>query len=341
MTMITPSYLGETIEYSSLHACRSTLEDPTNSPVADFHCVQCREQFELKSQRGRFGPKVADGAFGAKMQRLASDDSPNLMLMNYDLARFAVTDLFFSAQAVLHGGDHRGAAAVGGDGPARGLGRLEDRDPRRAGERQGLVREGRRAAGAGGGACAVALDAFSAGRRRPGAGVADRGDEVRRGAPPPSARFAVRHLPRALRRGGGVAARASPWPTPTPTPSRPGSLRSTPATTTCGRRYASNCRCCATAAGSSSWGAGGIGCGRRPSEHAPLPARPSASRDPGRKGGSTKNTKSTNTGGPPAMAVTIRQPVRAFRVFRVRTFRRRRAPAWVPACAGMSGVGAG
>ena len=32
MTMITPSYLGETIEYSSLHACRSTLEDPTPHP---------------------------------------------------------------------------------------------------------------------------------------------------------------------------------------------------------------------------------------------------------------------------------------------------------------------
>ena len=32
MTMITPSYLGETIEYSSLHACRSTLEDPTHDP---------------------------------------------------------------------------------------------------------------------------------------------------------------------------------------------------------------------------------------------------------------------------------------------------------------------
>ena len=31
MTMITPSYLGETIEYSSLHACRSTLEDPTRN----------------------------------------------------------------------------------------------------------------------------------------------------------------------------------------------------------------------------------------------------------------------------------------------------------------------
>ena len=33
MTMITPSYLGETIEYSSLHACRSTLEDPTNGTL--------------------------------------------------------------------------------------------------------------------------------------------------------------------------------------------------------------------------------------------------------------------------------------------------------------------
>lgn len=41
MTMITPSYLGETIEYSSLHACRSTLEDPTgnaNPPIAASRC---------------------------------------------------------------------------------------------------------------------------------------------------------------------------------------------------------------------------------------------------------------------------------------------------------------
>ena len=34
MTMITPSYLGETIEYSSLHACRSTLEDPTCGAIS-------------------------------------------------------------------------------------------------------------------------------------------------------------------------------------------------------------------------------------------------------------------------------------------------------------------
>lgn len=38
MTMITPSYLGETIEYSSLHACRSTLEDPN---ITDFRTIGC------------------------------------------------------------------------------------------------------------------------------------------------------------------------------------------------------------------------------------------------------------------------------------------------------------
>ena len=41
MTMITPSYLGETIEYSSLHACRSTLEDPTE-------CQLLRQAFFYK-----------------------------------------------------------------------------------------------------------------------------------------------------------------------------------------------------------------------------------------------------------------------------------------------------
>ena len=39
MTMITPSYLGETIEYSSLHACRSTLEDPTALIAQEQACL--------------------------------------------------------------------------------------------------------------------------------------------------------------------------------------------------------------------------------------------------------------------------------------------------------------
>ncbi len=68
---------------------------PNNRPVADFHCAACAEEYELKAKNGRIGPKVADGAYGAKMARLASDTSPNLVVMGYDRKAFRVTDLFF------------------------------------------------------------------------------------------------------------------------------------------------------------------------------------------------------------------------------------------------------
>ena len=47
MTMITPSYLGETIEYSSLHACRSTLEDPK---IFEARMTMLRAEFEVEEQ---------------------------------------------------------------------------------------------------------------------------------------------------------------------------------------------------------------------------------------------------------------------------------------------------
>ncbi|WP_448041011.1 DpnI domain-containing protein [Bradyrhizobium liaoningense] len=67
---------------------------PNNSPVADFLCVTCKEEFELKSQKGRFGPKVSDGAYKTKCERLAASINPNLLLMNYDRASLAVVNLF-------------------------------------------------------------------------------------------------------------------------------------------------------------------------------------------------------------------------------------------------------
>jgi type II restriction enzyme len=65
-----------------------------NRPVADFFCASCKEEFELKSQKNQFGPKVLDGAFRSMRERLASNNNPNLMLLNYDLRQFAVTNLF-------------------------------------------------------------------------------------------------------------------------------------------------------------------------------------------------------------------------------------------------------
>ncbi len=55
-----------------------------NRPVADFFCSQCGDQYELKSKNRSFGRKIANGAYSTKMERLASDTSPNLILLHYD-----------------------------------------------------------------------------------------------------------------------------------------------------------------------------------------------------------------------------------------------------------------
>jgi type II restriction enzyme len=63
-----------------------------NRPVADFFCPSCSEEFELKSQRGKFGIRVVDGAFRTMIERLTSDSNPNLLLLNYNNATSSVTD---------------------------------------------------------------------------------------------------------------------------------------------------------------------------------------------------------------------------------------------------------
>jgi len=65
---------------------------PNNSPLADFFCASCREEFELKSQKNRFSNKVHDGAFHTKCERLAANNNPSLFLLNYDLQKLNVTN---------------------------------------------------------------------------------------------------------------------------------------------------------------------------------------------------------------------------------------------------------
>ena len=65
---------------------------PNNSPVADFYCTACREEFELKGKNGNFGNKCADGAFHVKCARLAASNNPNLFLLSYDLKRLSVVN---------------------------------------------------------------------------------------------------------------------------------------------------------------------------------------------------------------------------------------------------------
>lgn len=64
-----------------------------NEPVADFRCSRCREEYELKSQAGRIGAKVVDGAHRTMLERLAAENNPNLILLAYNKLHRQVTDL--------------------------------------------------------------------------------------------------------------------------------------------------------------------------------------------------------------------------------------------------------
>lgn len=67
---------------------------PNNRPVADFVCSTCREEFELKSQKTSFGAKVVDGAYRTMCERIAADNNPNFLFLNYSLKVMGVVDLF-------------------------------------------------------------------------------------------------------------------------------------------------------------------------------------------------------------------------------------------------------
>lgn len=88
------------------HCGHSALERfKNNKPVADLFCVMCAEEYELKSQRHRFGTRVVDGAYGTMCQRLAEQNNPNLMLLNYSLQSgvrnlFVVPKQFFVTEVI-------------------------------------------------------------------------------------------------------------------------------------------------------------------------------------------------------------------------------------------------
>ena len=59
---------------------------PNNSPVADFFCPECQNQYELKSISGRFGHKINDGAYDTMIERITSRQNPDFLFMNYNKA---------------------------------------------------------------------------------------------------------------------------------------------------------------------------------------------------------------------------------------------------------------
>lgn len=59
------------------------LDFPNNSPVADFYCPSCDEEYELKSKQGNVPSRITDGAYHTMLKRIHEDNNPNLFFMNY------------------------------------------------------------------------------------------------------------------------------------------------------------------------------------------------------------------------------------------------------------------
>ncbi len=55
-----------------------------NTPVGDFYCTNCEEEFELKSKKKHIGNKILDGAYKTMLNRLRSYTNPHLFVLSYN-----------------------------------------------------------------------------------------------------------------------------------------------------------------------------------------------------------------------------------------------------------------
>ena len=65
---------------------------PNNSPVADFYCPICKNEYELKSKNGSLEHKVNDGAYETMISRITSNKNPDFFFMNYSKEQQCVKD---------------------------------------------------------------------------------------------------------------------------------------------------------------------------------------------------------------------------------------------------------
>lgn len=58
-------------------------EFENNRPVADFYCISCSEEFELKSKNGNLTNTITDGAYSTMIERITSNQNPNFFFLTY------------------------------------------------------------------------------------------------------------------------------------------------------------------------------------------------------------------------------------------------------------------
>ncbi len=73
----------------------NVLHFENNKPVADFYCPVCASEYELKSKNGNIHKKITDGAYDTMIQRITSNNNPDLFCLSYTKDRRGVNNLIF------------------------------------------------------------------------------------------------------------------------------------------------------------------------------------------------------------------------------------------------------
>lgn len=63
-----------------------------NSPVADFLCMTCRSEYELKSKKDSFTTRIVDGAYSTMIERINSENNPHFFFLNYSSKTLEVSN---------------------------------------------------------------------------------------------------------------------------------------------------------------------------------------------------------------------------------------------------------
>lgn len=84
-------------------SCGSPIErQRNNTPVLDFRCLECREEYELKSKKIAFARKIVDGAYKTMLKRLMVRLHPNFFFLSYDPYSYEISNFFLVPAHFLH-----------------------------------------------------------------------------------------------------------------------------------------------------------------------------------------------------------------------------------------------
>lgn len=83
--VLTENWVESQVYCPACANCLQKLKD--NTPVGDFVCLRCKEEYELKSKKNNFSRKIVDGAWSEMAKKVSAGTNPNFFLLNYALQK--------------------------------------------------------------------------------------------------------------------------------------------------------------------------------------------------------------------------------------------------------------